>query len=218
MVAAREPSAHCPIVLMDRLPETAVVISQTFHHLHERLRSQTRSLHDDAERALDLEARLSSIEAYCCLLHSLWQLHAGYEAAFGDQPWSSARIDFEPRRRSNMLLADLSILGDSTVTAMPSSVPMHGIFDAIGCLYVIEGSTLGGQIIFQRIRERLGAKADGAASFFRGYGPETGGMWRALIAAINTTPAYGADADAMEAGARRTFSTFISFWDGAIVH
>jgi heme oxygenase (biliverdin-IX-beta and delta-forming) len=191
------------------------VTSQPFRHLHERLRSQTRSLHDGAERALDLESRLSSIEAYCGLLRSLWQLHAAYEAGFADQPWSDSGIDFAPRRRSTMLLTDLSVLGASVFPATPPSLPMHGLCDAIGCLYVIEGSTLGGQIIFQRVRERLGAKADGAASFFRGYGPETGGMWRTLIAAINLTPAHGADADAMEAGARRTFSTFISHWGGA---
>jgi heme oxygenase (biliverdin-IX-beta and delta-forming) len=191
------------------------VTSQPFRHLHERLRSRTRSLHDDAERALDLESRLSSIPAYCGLLRSLWQLHAGYEAAFAAQSWSGFRIDFARRRRSDMLLADLSVLGVPAVPATPPRLPMHGLCDAIGCLYVIEGSTLGGQIIFQRVRERLGASADGAASFFRGYGPETGGMWRKLIDAINVTPAHGADADAMEAGARRTFSTFISRWSGA---
>jgi len=183
------------------------VPAQIFRLLHERLRSRTRSLHDDAERALDLEARLLSIEAYCGLLRALW---AGYEAAFAAQPWSGSRIDFAQRRRSDMLLTDLSVLGVLTVPATPPSLPIHGLCDAIGCLYVIEGSTLGGQIIFQRVRERLGASADGAASFFRGYGPGTGGMWRKLIDAIDMTPADGIDADAMEAGARRTFSTFIT--------
>jgi heme oxygenase len=190
------------------------VISQPFRHLHERLRSRTRALHDDAERALDLESRLSSIDAYRGLLRSLWQLHAGYEAAFAAQPWLGSGIDFERRRRSDMLLTDLSVLGVLTVPSAPPKPPIRGLFDAIGCLYVIEGSTLGGQIIFQRVRERLGASADGAASFFRGYGPETGGMWRELIEAINVTPAHGAAADAIEAGARRTFSTFVTSFCG----
>jgi heme oxygenase len=193
------------------------VTSEPFRHLHERLQSRTRSLHDDAERALDLETRLSSITAYRGLLLSLWQLHAGYEAAFAAQPWSGSCIDFARRRRSDMLLSDLSVLGALAMPATLPGPPIHGLYDAIGCLYVIEGSTLGGQIIFQRVRERLGASADGAASFFRGYGPATGSMWKQLIEAINESPAHGADADAMEAGARRTFSTFINLWDGATV-
>jgi heme oxygenase len=198
------------VARIDGSQKQACVTSQPFRHLHERLRSRTRSLHNEAERALNLESRLSSIGAYCGLLRSLWQLHAGYDAAFAAQAWSGSGIDFARRRRSDMLLADLSVLGVLTAPAAPPSVPMHGLFDAIGCLYVIEGSTLGGQIIFHRVRERLGASADGAASFFRGYGAETGGMWRALIGAINATSVDGADADAMEAGARDTFSTFIS--------
>jgi heme oxygenase len=214
MIAGCGFSAHCRVAGVDRSSETAYVTSQSFKHLHERLRSRTRSLHDDAERALDLEARLSSVEAYRGLLRSLWQLHAGYEAAFAAQSCSGSHIDFEPRRRSDMLLADLSVLGVLTVPTTMPSLPMHGLYDAIGCLYVIEGSTLGGQIIFQRVRERLGASADGAASFFRGYGPETGGMWRKLIDAINITSADGIDADSVEAGARRTFSTFITSFCG----
>jgi heme oxygenase len=210
MVAHEAFSAQSLAARTDASQKRPCVTSQLFRHLHDRLRSRTSSLHDEAERALNLESRLSSIAAYRGLLCSLWQIHAGYEAAFAVQSWSGSDIDFERRRRSGMLLADLTALGVLTVPAAPPSPPLHGLFDAIGCLYVIEGSTLGGQIILRHVRERLGASAAGAASFFRGYGPETGGMWGKLIDAINLTPAQGDDADAMEAGARRTFSTFIS--------
>ena len=105
---------------------------------------------------MNLQARLSSIEAYCELLRTLWLLHAGYEAAFAAEPWSSSPIDLAARRRSDMLLTDLRVLGASDIPHIPLDTPVAGLFDAIGCLYVLEGSTLGGQIILHGAAERLG--------------------------------------------------------------
>jgi heme oxygenase (biliverdin-IX-beta and delta-forming) len=158
---------------------------------------------------LNLDARLSSIAAYCDLLRTLWQLHAGYEAAFAGQPWSSGPIDFAARCRSDMLLTDLRALGAADIPHSPSHVPVADLLDAIGCLYVLEGSTLGGQIILRRAGEGLGLTAAGGAGFFHGYGARTGAMWRQLIDAINHIPADSPDADAVEDGARRVFIRFI---------
>jgi heme oxygenase len=180
--------------------------------LHDRLRARTQTLHEQAERALNLEARLSSIEAYCGLLRTLWQLHAGYEAAFAGQSWSSSPIDFAARRRSDMLLTDLNVLGAADIPSVPFDTPVIGPFDAIGCLYVLEGSTLGGQIILRHAEERLGLTAANGAGFFHGYGARTGEMWRQLVDAINLTPANAAEEDIVEGGARRVFSQFIQVW------
>ena len=91
---------------------------------------------------------------------------------------------------------------------------MNGPLDAVGCLYVLEGSTLGGQIILRRAAERLGIDADTGAGFFHGYGAQTGAMWRGLVDAINLIPADSAHAAMVEDGARRTFSRFIEVWSG----
>ncbi len=176
--------------------------------MHERLRARTLTLHEEAERALNLEGRLSSIDAYCGLLRTLWQLHAGYEAAFADRSWSSTPIDFAARRRSDMLLTDLRVLGTADIPPAPLHAPVNGLFEAIGCLYVLEGSTLGGQIILRRAEERLGLTADAGSSFFRGYGTKTGAMWKELVDAINLIPADSANAATVEDGAKRTFSRF----------
>ncbi len=180
--------------------------------MHDRLRARTLTLHEEAERALNLEARLSSIDAYCGLLRTLWQLHAGYEAAFAGQPWSYSPIDFAARRRSDMVLTDLRVLGVADIPSVPLTASVTGMFDAIGCLYVLEGSTLGGQIILRRARERLGIAADAGAIFFRGYGEQTGAMWRQLIDAINQIPADSPDADLVESGARHVFARFTEVW------
>lgn len=64
----------------------------------------------------------------------------------------------------------------------PAELPPAQSFpEAVGCLYVLEGSTLGTQIITQHILKTVfpGQSTDvGGLSFYRGYGSATRQMWR----------------------------------------
>jgi heme oxygenase (biliverdin-IX-beta and delta-forming) len=57
---------------------------------------------------------------------------------------------------------------------------------AFGCLYVMEGSTLGGKFISQVLRKCLGIEAASGAAFFNGYGAETGARWKAFQQSLLT--------------------------------
>ena len=65
-----------------------------------------------------------------------------------------------PRRRLHLLEADLAVLGSSAraVDALQACpVPLlHDAAEALGSLYVIEGSTLGGRIIQRNVERCLG--------------------------------------------------------------
>ena len=54
-----------------------------------------------------------------------------------------------------------------------------------GCLYVIEGATLGGQVITRHLHTHLGLTPACGASFFSGYGAQTGSRWKAVGALLN---------------------------------
>lgn len=54
-----------------------------------------------------------------------------------------------------------------------------------GCLYVLEGSTLGGRVISDRLRSNPSLHADGALRFFSAYGDETYPRWSTCCASIN---------------------------------
>ncbi|MDB5202860.1 MAG: heme oxygenase-like protein [Ferruginibacter sp.] len=85
--------------------------------------------------------------------------------------------DMDERRNAGLLLDDLRTLGDQTIPEHCENLPE--IVDgpsALGALYVLEGSTLGGKIITKMLAEQLGS--DSALSFFKGYGPETGKKWK----------------------------------------
>jgi heme oxygenase len=51
-------------------------------------------------------------------------------------------------------------------------------------MYVLEGSTLGGQVLKRAMAERLGVGADSGAAFFDVYGPLTGTHWRSFLARL----------------------------------
>jgi heme oxygenase len=61
--------------------------------------------------------------------------------------------------------------------------------DALGCLYVLEGATLGGQLIGRQVQRQLGLRSEHGCAFFAGYGADqTGPMWKAFSEAVD---AYG---------------------------
>lgn len=50
---------------------------------------------------------------------------------------------------------------------------------------MLEGSTLGGQVIGRSIAERHGPNAEAACSYYRGHGRATGRMWNAFRARLD---------------------------------
>jgi heme oxygenase len=56
---------------------------------------------------------------------------------------------------------------------------------AFGCLYVLEGATLGGRSLLPLVRSRLGVDAARGAAFLASYGEEIPIMWRRFGAALD---------------------------------
>ncbi len=161
----------------------------------ERLREQTRDCHDRLERRLDLLDEALSAPRYAALLvrfHALWQ---------GLEPRFASLLDqafWTPRRRLPWLDADLAALG----LAPPAPIAAPALADeaaALGALYVVEGSTLGGRIILRHL-DRLGLQP---VAYFSGYGEATGTMWKGFVARLEAAPPDAAPA--IVAGAGLTF-------------
>jgi heme oxygenase len=55
---------------------------------------------------------------------------------------------------------------------------------ALGLLYVLEGATLGGQLLRRRLGPALGLTEERGLAFFTAYGAEVGPMWRAFADAL----------------------------------
>ncbi|GJD57093.1 biliverdin-producing heme oxygenase [Methylobacterium dankookense] len=153
--------------------------------LHARLRAATAPQHEGLERDLDWRARVATLAGYRALLARLHGFHAAYEPAIAQALADEAFL--ASRRRLPRLKADLRHLGlpEGELAALPHAEPIHlpNPAAATGALYVLEGSTLGGQVIGRHIGALHGLTGDGLA-YYRAHGPATGAMWAAFRARL----------------------------------
>lgn len=153
------------------------------------LRDSTKRLHEQVEQALDLAARLDNLETYAALLARFHGLYAPIEQHFAaNSTYEAVGLDFQQRRKVPFLRDDLAMLGQATeaATAECKHLPdARNLSVGLGMMYVIEGATLGGQVIARAVSSRLGLSVERGCSFFHGYGTQTGAHWRAFCDGLN---------------------------------
>ncbi|MBB2962054.1 biliverdin-producing heme oxygenase [Methylobacterium sp. R2-1] len=154
--------------------------------LHARLREATAAAHEALERDLDWEARVATLAGYRTLLVRLRGFHAAYEPAIGaalaDAPF------FDPRRRLPALDADLHALGGAVPGTLPAPTAprLEGPGAALGALYVLEGSTLGGGVIGRHVARLHGEGVP--LAYYAGRGRATGPLWREFRERLDGLP------------------------------
>jgi heme oxygenase len=151
--------------------------------LSQQLRLETHSLHQEVERALGLPDVIQSLADYTRCLRRFYQFYRSIETSFASfTAWESAGIALPEYLRADRIAVDLEALGEvpeQISWAGAAGLPLLPHFEcALGALYVVEGSSLGSQYILRHVAGVLGSEIDGAASFFRGRGVETGGHWK----------------------------------------
>jgi heme oxygenase len=146
-----------------------------------RLRTETRPSHDAVELNPFNQALAAGTVTAADTAQFLARMY-GIIAPFEAQLRQHA-ADFGPawelneRFRAHLILADLPHLGYAGTPPLCPGFPVLATRPALlGALYVLEGSTLGGQVIARQL-----SKADIPASrYFQGYGPLTGPHWKAF--------------------------------------
>lgn len=216
------PPLFCPLpTARPPAPEAATRPAEPRRQrLSVMLRDQTRAAHLTAESALDLDRWLVDRRSYGALLLALRSFYAPTEHALAALAgWDGLRpvIDIGSRRRVALLDDDLRRLGVTVPGgAVFSTEPrvLQGLSSGLGCLYVLEGSALGGRVIARRAQAALGAGLP--VAFFSSVSrPDPGGDWRALQAALDAFSPVHPDAadgrtrdDEVIRAARRTFASF----------
>ncbi len=147
-----------------------------------RLRAETRYAHEALETELDIFSHLGSDAGRRMLARGFHGLHAGAEAVLTPFLAGLPGLDYESRRRRPMLDRDLAHFGEPPPAPCPVAPPASKA-EALGLLYVLEGSTLGGQVIRKRLLSQ-GAGLDGV-SFLDPYGAETGRRWKGFLAVLD---------------------------------
>lgn len=171
--------------------------------LHARLRAATADAHAGLEAGLDWRARVATRDGYRGLLARLHGIHAAWEPAIAAALADDAFL--APRLRLAHLRADLAWLGcDPASLPEPRPVALRSRAEGFGALYVLEGSTLGGQVILRHVARLHGITAQAGGSYYGGRGDRTGALWREFLAALEQC----AGAAAAEQAARSAIAAF----------
>lgn len=141
-----------------------------------KLRAATQDIHHRLDHSLDIVARLTDPAQRRGMISRYAAFHIPAEDALGPHLQELADLDFSARSRAALFACHA---GEDARPAFP--VP-GGRAEALGMLYVLEGSTLGGRMILRTLAAR--GVADPALGFLDPYGTETGARWRDFLAVL----------------------------------
>jgi heme oxygenase len=170
-----------------------------------RLRAATDDIHQvlhGAEPFARIAAGSITAAEYGAVLGMLWRYHTAMSplCVAGAKALHAPELAGAHAARLWLLKDDLDFLGLAAPSAAAEPVPDDAF--AIGCLYTVQGSTLGGKVIARQL-DRLLKGANGRR-FFLG-GPGDSAHWQTLCARLDR-----ADHDfaRLEAGSRHAFQRF----------
>lgn len=183
-----------------------------------RLRTETAAEHEAVEGSLDLlspELSRDRLVDVLTRMHGFWQAaEAGLDGWATAEPAAAERVDWAGRRRSALFAADLGALGADPAGELPELPAVAGTDAALGRLYVLEGSSLGGVFIDRHLATLPQLADAGRLTCFTPYGDRTGAMWHAFRSVTRARVAEGGDADQVVDAARQTFGA-LAEWCGS---
>jgi heme oxygenase len=178
----------------------------------DHLRERTRPEHEATETLLPVMSPDLTRAAYAGYLAGLYAAVGAWETyAAAHAPHIAVPL-LQERHRAALLEQDLRALG--------APVPALAPFDAsripglaagsppafLGAMYVVEGSSLGGQYIARHLDSTLALTPGNGAAYFHGYGERTGALWnqfKSVLAALPDT-----DEDQVVGAALAMFALF----------
>jgi len=185
----------------------------------ERMRAALRPHHDAIERTVALTGDEVTRDHYLDFIARMLGFVEPCEArllgASGRPPG-----DLADRLKVPLLRRTLAALGaeEQVIAELPRATRLPSLDrwpDALGYLYVLEGSTLGGQVLLRHLGPRLGL-SPAQVAYLRTYDQAVGSMWKSFLAELERGLSASADAErAILETARRTFITLDRWHQGS---
>lgn len=184
--------------------------------LSDKLKEETKVNHQQLEKVLIVKLKsVRSKNEYAEILKLFYGYFGGLEVLIDKVIDTGLLPDSERRRKTAALARDLEDLG-SEIAAKASGTALPAInihLQALGALYVIEGSTLGGTIISKMMQQQLNLTG-GGLSFFSGYGEHTTRMWDTFKEILDQQAQNPEQEAVVIAAANETFLKFGEWFAG----
>ncbi len=150
------------------------------------LKEQTKQQHDDTEEKLKSKKifdKSYTLEDYKTLLIHNYQLIRRYEPQIKEKLKSYPELKLELRSKIDALKVDLNNL-NITVENENMTQNLENEAEAFGAMYVMEGSTLGGNVIAKQLK-RNPEFENLEFNYFGIYGENTGRLWQEFKSIID---------------------------------
>ncbi|WPP50062.1 biliverdin-producing heme oxygenase [Catalinimonas niigatensis] len=150
-----------------------------------------------------------SLSVYATILHKFYGYFSPLEALVNQFSLESYLPDFAERRKTQLLLQDLEKLDLEISIQLCDNLPaIYNMESAMGAMYVMEGSTLGGQMISRQVEKALGLTPARGTAFFYGYGKETGKRWKRFQEGLQRLALTRDDCQTLITTSQNTFFKF----------
>ena len=185
-----------------------------------RLRNHTQSLHIGLEQHPISTALFQSDVTpadYTRYLQTMYAIISRFERVVFPllTPFLS---DIEHRRKTGFLEQDLRYLGGwsenyQALTEADTVINDTSLGYLMGKMYVLEGSTLGGAVIYKQLQPVLGFTPEAGGMYFFGYGPRTGAMWKVFIDKLSALAIENDESETILKGATDQFAALLAFFN-----
>ncbi len=199
------------------------------------VRAATQECHNALERAIDWHAAFESLDSYRQLLCGFQKVVQPLERSLATWFFIDPPPDFIPHVRSQWLRDDLHVLDHLSTHSNSEGEPARSLYRpssncddthgavqgpvvslsfiesyaaAIGGYYVLEGSSLGGQILSRELHNRLGLSWDRGGRYFAAYQLQTMKRWKQFRSWANDRLLASGNCAATIDAAVQTFQLF----------
>jgi heme oxygenase len=174
----------------------------------QKLRQETEADHHNVEGAVLLMHQGLNAPEYVQCLQRIYGVVAAWEERAAEIAPKWLQPSLLARQRRPLLELDLAWFGVAEKEdGRPMLPEMNNLPSLLGTMYVMEGSTLGGQLIARHVEVALHLSEGQGSSYFRGHGSQTGPMWKEFCEMLKLR-IPDEQTDAVVVSAKAMFSTF----------
>ena len=176
------------------------------------LKEQTREQHENLESIVDVMNKMFTRADYEVLLTKFYRFYSAVEPKVAANDMRGNGIDASERTKLKWLERDLANLGAFDRAKRLPELNDAPVLDtpakAYGAMYVMEGATLGGQVITRHLKQHLDLTPETGGAFFNSYGERVGPMWKAFGSAITAFAEKNGNNGEIVQAAKDTFDSF----------
>lgn len=175
--------------------------------LSARLKNETATLHEQMHALMEQAQPFASRAQYARFVAAQYHFQRDVEHLFENPAIQAAVPDLQVRGREAAALADLADLdaapGEAAIATGNVAMP-----EALGWLYVSEGSTLGAAFLLKEVKDKLGLSETFGARNLAAYPEGRAVVWRRFVSFLDAPGLSVQEQDAVVAGAGAAFERF----------